>query len=190
MITVISVYFEIPSAILYVQLKERNNVMHHKLDISPIPESVLYVNDLSLAQEVPYEFISDIEKAATGKCKKEGGILPDDNVRIYVPMDLNADNIMYQLYSLYRLLGEPTEKNEYKYSSGVRKIISQLEIYDQVCTVRNFEQAVEKENNGIHHSRQGISLAKEIVSYMEDNEGDAECFPYEEIEELRKAFWL
>ena len=29
--------------------------MHHKLDIHPIPEEVLYVNDLSLAGKVPYE---------------------------------------------------------------------------------------------------------------------------------------
>lgn len=40
----------------------------------------------------------EMEKAVTGKKKYEGGILPDDNVRIYVPMDLNADGIMRQLY--------------------------------------------------------------------------------------------
>lgn len=40
-----------------------------------------------------------MEKAVTGKKKSEGGILPDDNVRIYVPMDLNADGIMRQLYA-------------------------------------------------------------------------------------------
>ena len=65
--------------------------MHHKLDIHPIPEEVLYVNDLLLAGKVPYETKDDMEKAVTGKKKSEGGILPDDNVRIYVPMDLNAE---------------------------------------------------------------------------------------------------
>ena len=54
--------------------------MHHKLDIHPIPE--------------------EMQKAVTGKKKSEGGILPDDNVRIYVPMDLNADGIMRQIYAL------------------------------------------------------------------------------------------
>ena len=53
-----------------------------------------------------------MEKAATGMIEKEGGILPDDNVRIYVPMDLNADIIMWQLYSLFGSLGYPSESNE------------------------------------------------------------------------------
>ena len=55
--------------------------MHHRLDIHPIPEKVLYVNDLSLVGIVPYETIKDIEKAVTGRKKSEGGILPDDNGR-------------------------------------------------------------------------------------------------------------
>lgn len=75
--------------------------MHHNLDIYPIPKDVLYVNELSLAGKVPYETIQDMEEAITGKRVKDGGILPDDNVRIYVPMDLNADTIMWQLYSLF-----------------------------------------------------------------------------------------
>ena len=76
--------------------------MYHKLDIHFIPADVLYVNELSLAGKVPYETKDTMEKAITGKIKSKGGILPDDNVRIYVPMDLNADIIMWQLYSLQR----------------------------------------------------------------------------------------
>ena len=83
--------------------------MHHKLDIYPIPKDVLYVNELSLAGKVPYETRDDMKKAATGMIEKEGGMLPDDNVRIYVPMDLNADIIMWQLYSLFGSLGHPSE---------------------------------------------------------------------------------
>lgn len=101
-----------------------------------------------------------MEKAVAGKKKSEGGILPDDNVRIYVPMDLNADGVMRQLYSLYGALGDPTESNESVYYSGVR------------------------------HSRKGIELVGEIINYLEENEGVAECFPYDEVEELRDAFWL
>ena len=114
--------------------------MHHKLDIHPIPEEVLYVNDLLLAGKVPYETKDDMEKAVTGKKKSEGGILPDDNVRIYVPMDLNAEDIMWRLYALY--------------------------------------------------GREGIDLAGKIVKYLEENEGTAECFPYDEVEKLREMFWL
>lgn len=134
--------------------------MHHKLDIHPIPEEMLYVNDPSLAVKVAYETEDEMEKAVTGKKKSEGGILPNDNVRIYVPMDLNADGIMRQLYALYGALGELTESNESVYYFGVR------------------------------HSRKGIELAGEIINYLEENEGIAECFPYDEVEELRDAFWL
>ena len=163
---------------------------HHKLDIRPIPEEVLYVNDLSLTGALTYETKDDIEKAVTGKKKSEGGILPDDNVRIYVPMDLNADGIMCRLYALYALLGYPAESNESAYYSGVRKIITQLEIYDQVWMVRKVEESVQKANGGDRHSRKGIELARKIVKYLEENEGTAECFPYDEIEELRGTFWL
>lgn len=164
--------------------------MHHKLDIHTIPANVLYVNELSLAGKVPYETKDTMEKAITGKIKSKGGILPDDNVRIYVPMDLNTDIIMWQLYSLHGSLGYPTEKNESAYSSGVRKVISQLEIYDQVWAARKLDETVQKENCGAKHSRQGIELAKQIVKYLKCNEGDAECFPYEEVNELRETFWL
>ena len=164
--------------------------MHHNLDIYPIPKDVLYVNELSLAGKVPYETKDDTAKAITGKKAAEGGILPNDNVRIYVPMDLNADIIMWQLYSLHGSLGYPTEKNESAYSSGVSKVISQLEIYDQVWAARNLEDTVQKEDGGVRHSHQGIELAKQIVKYLEDIEGTAECFPYDEIQELREAFWL
>lgn len=68
--------------------------MHHKLDIHPIPTDVLYVNELSLAGKAPYKTKQDMDKALTGRTKSNGGILPDDNVRIYVPMNLNADIIL------------------------------------------------------------------------------------------------
>lgn len=161
--------------------------MHHKLDIHPIPADVLYVNELSLAGKVPYETVQDMEKAATGKRVKDGGILPDDNVRVYVPMDLNADTIMWQLHSIFSTHGYPTESNESAYSSGVGKIITQLEIYDQVWSERDVGV---KEADGVRHSRQGIELAQRIVKYLEDNDGMAECFPYDEIEELKTEFWL
>ena len=89
--------------------------MHHKLDIHLIPTDVLYVNELSLAGEALYETKQDMDKALTRKTKSNGGTLPDDNVRIYVPMDLNADIIMWQLYSLHSTLGYSTEKNESAY---------------------------------------------------------------------------
>ena len=111
-------------------------------------------------------------------------------MRIYVPMDLNADIIMWQLHSLHSTLGYSTERNESAYCSGVGKVISQLEIYDQVWAARNLEDTVQKEDSGVRHSRQGIELAKQIVKYLKEIEGTAESFPFDEIQELREAFWL
>ncbi|MDD6404248.1 MAG: hypothetical protein PUG00_00410 [Clostridiales bacterium] len=156
----------------------------------PITFTIPKFEDFRGCLSVPYETEDEMEKAVTGKKKSEGGILPDDNVRIYVPMDLNADGIMRQLYALYGALGEPTESNESVYYSGVRKIITQLEIYDQVWVARKVEESVQKENGGVRHSRKGIELAGEIINYLEENEGASECFPYDEVEELRDAFWL
>ena len=151
---------------------------------------MLYVNELSLAGEALYETKQDMDKALTGRTKSNGGILPDDNVRIYVPMDLNADIIRWQPYSLHSTLGYPTERNESAYCSGVGQVISQLEIYDQVWAARSLEDTVQKEDGGVRHSHQGIELAKQIVKHLEEIEGTAECFPYDEIQELREAFWL
>ena len=164
--------------------------MRHKLDYKPIPEDVLYINELDLADSVPYETNIEMEKALTGKCKEEGGVLPDDNVRIYVPIDINADAIMRRLHLLFVTMDYPTEYNESAYSFAVRRIISQLEIYDQVCVTRNFENSVQKELGGVRHSREGIELARRIADYLEENDGTAELFPWDEIEKLRKEFWL
>lgn len=62
-------------------------IMHHDLDIHPIPEKVLYINDLSIADAAfGYETEKQHQKALTGKIHSDGGILADDNVRIYVPL--------------------------------------------------------------------------------------------------------
>lgn len=90
-----------------------------------------------------------MEKAVTGKCVRDSVILPDDNVRIYVPMDLNTDIIMWQLYSLFGSLGYALESNESVYSSTERRIIAQLEIYDQVWSARNVGETVQKEDGGV-----------------------------------------
>lgn len=164
--------------------------MRHKLDYKPIPDDVLYINELNLAEIVPYETSKEMEKVLRGTCEEEGGILPNDNVRIYVPIDLNADLIMWRLHMVFFSLGNPTEKNESAYYDAVRRIISYLEIYDQVCVVRNLEDSVQKEFGGVRHSRQGIELAGRIVEYLEENDGTAELFPWTEIEELREEFWL
>jgi hypothetical protein len=75
-------------------------------------------------------------------------------------------------------------------SQWVGKLISQLEIYDQVRVARDLANATRKVNDGEWHSQQGIALARKIVEFMEQHGGNAECFPYDEISELKAAFWL
>lgn len=164
--------------------------MHYKLDIQPIPKEILYVNELNLVTSTPYERRDEYEKALTGKTSSEGGILPDDNVRVYIPMDLSAESIMRQLHILYGNFGSPTESNEFHYYSEVRQLISQLEIYDQVWVARDSGHAIQKVNGGVFHSERGRRLAKKIVDFLLEDEGCAECFPYNLIEELESEFWL
>ena len=162
--------------------------MHHNLDIHPIPEGVLYINEMDFLEPNYYELKEQIKKAASGKTIAQGGILPDDNVRIYVPMDLNADKIMWRLYRIYMALDDPDYHNETEFSTAVGIIVAQLEIYDQVWVARDAAHAVQKSEGGVYHSQKGIELAKKIIEYLEENEGCAECFPYEIIDKLKDEF--
>ena len=56
--------------------------------------------------------------------------------------------------------------------------------------VRDLANATRKVNGGELHSQQGIALARKMVEFMEQHGGNAECFPYYEISELKAAFWL
>lgn len=94
--------------------------MHHKLDIHPIPENVLYINELSMVTEQVYETTKEDEQALTGKTVSNGGILRDDNIRIYVPMDLNMNEIMFRVYRLYRVLGYPTLNSARRWDRSFR----------------------------------------------------------------------
>ena len=51
-----------------------------------------------------YETEQQHQKALTGKVHTDGGILPDDNVRIYVPLDLNSDQILNRIQQIYRVM--------------------------------------------------------------------------------------
>lgn len=171
-------------------IKFLEGIMRQKLDIHPIPENVLYINELNLSNPMVYQTTPEYEKAISGDTISRGGVLPDDNVSVYVPMDLNADNIMRQLYALYDTLGNSDDSNECWFSNGVSKLISQLEIYDQVWVTRDLAHAVQKAGGEGFHSRQVIELAQKIVDFLLRDDGIAEYFPVDEIEKLKDEFWL
>ena len=163
--------------------------MHHDLDIHPIPEKVLYINELGIADTAFYYNTEEQhQKALTGRIRTNGGILPDDNVRVYVPLDLNAAQILNRLQQIYQIMESPDDTNELEFSYQVGKIISQLEIYDQVWVARNLKDAVRINDN--IHSPKGIQLAKEIIAILMEDEGCAESFPYNIIDELQAEFGI
>ena len=164
--------------------------MHHKLDIHPIPESVHFVNELDIASTTQYSSQKQYEEALTGKTISSGGVLPDDNIRIYVPIDISADSIMRKLREIYDMLGLPDDKNEPYFEQEFGKLLSQLEIYDQIWAVRDLRHSVRKVNGGVYHSANGIELAEKVIRFLKENAGKAKCFPFEQIDELSSEFWM
>lgn len=145
---------------------------HHSLDIKTIPEKVLYINETELADlTVLNEYPQNKDASAS------------DNIRVYVPLDLNHDAIIRRLRDIYFRYGDPTEANEFSFRMEVERIIAHLEIYDQVWYVR-------QGNSGNGHSKYATELVQEIIGILEENEGCAELFPYETIEQLRADYGL
>ena len=101
---------------------------HHDLDIYPIPreKTALYINepwliDKSIMERV--QLVTDLKKRPDEE---------SDNIRIYVPLDLNRNAILRRLDSVIYHYGETNEENELDFSMDIEMIISQIEIYDQV----------------------------------------------------------
>ena len=152
---------------------------HHRLDPYPIPKekTPLCINEPWLIDKSLLEYPPRREPD-----EKE------DNVRIYIPMDLNRDAILRRLDRVIAHYGEATEENEMEFGVDVGMIISQVEIYDQVWVARNLKDAVRVNDN--IHSPKGIQLAKEIISVLMEDEDCAESFPYNIIDELRAEFGI
>ena len=106
----------------------------------------------------------------------------EDNVRIYIPLDLNKNAILRRLDNIIGRYETASERNEVWYSTDVERLLSQLEIYDQRWYMRNMPPKGK-------HSAEGIELAKEIIQRLLDiPEGDSESFPYDLIDELNADY--
>ena len=73
---------------------------HHKLDIKPIPEQVLYVNEPELIDRSLFNLRPD-------KPEEQA-----DNIRIYVPLDLNRESIIRRLEDIIEVFEEVNYNNE------------------------------------------------------------------------------
>ena len=104
---------------------------HHNLDVYPNPkdkppldinEPWLIDQSLQRIQELSYD----------------PAPFPDeDNIRVYVPLDICKESILRRLDEIISHYGTATEANEMDYSYDVVNLISQIEIYDQVWFMRH-----------------------------------------------------
>ena len=151
---------------------------HHSIDIHPIPEGqARFINEPWLIDDYMFQYGTREEK-------------PDpaaDNVRVYIPLDLNRVAILRRFDLICSRYGDVSWKNESDFSSDVDQLLAQIEIYDQIWSARHPSI---KENHVVGHSPEGKALVEEVVRKLQligDN-GCGDTFPYETIEELNKEY--
>ena len=151
----------------------------HIIDTKPVPDGteLLVVNE---------PWLADFSSAWMPSWK--GG--PEgvaDNVRIYVPLDLNARAILRRLKHVISIYGEANEENEMSFSLDAERLVDQIEIYDQVWLKRHPGQ--EPGTDGKRHSEEAKGLVRRFIAELEAiPDGCAECFPFDMIEELKQEY--
>ena len=154
--------------------------MHHNLETKPVPEKALYINKPDLADVT-------INYYGSGKQEEESQA---DHIRVYVPLDLSADAILRRLRFLIFRYKEANEQNEFNFSMDVGRLVSQIEIYDQVWFVREGRtHAIGDDSESEKHSSKAVELVRRFVAELEEiPDGCAELFPFELIDELRREY--
>ena len=146
---------------------------HHVIDPYTLPKDkqALYINEPWLVDKT----LLELPKHPEPEEEK-------DNIRVYVPLDLNKEAILRRLDRLIIQYGEANEDNESEFSIDVDRLVSQVEIYDQIWSIRD----VPEEGK---HSAEAVELVKEFVERLKDiPDGCAECFPFETIDEMSREY--
>ena len=101
---------------------------HHVIDPNTLSrdKNALYINEPWLVDKTLLELPLHPEP------EKE-----KDNIRVYVPLDLNKEAILRRLDRMITQYGEANEDNEMEFSIDVDRLISQVEIYDQIWSIRH-----------------------------------------------------
>lgn len=147
---------------------------HHTLDVYPIPKdkAPLYINE-------PWLIDRSLLEISNGSAEPEQ---EEDNIRVYIPLDINKNAILRRLDTMIIHYGEANEKNELDFSIDVDMLVSQIEIYDQIWYVRHMPE------NG-EHSQEAVDLVRKFIARLEEiPDGCAEIFPFELIDTLRKEY--
>ena len=150
---------------------------HHRIDPKPVPEQVSYINE-------PWIVDGTKMPMQEGKFKPEELIdKSPDNVRVYVPLDISHSAVMRRLSAVIQKYGEANEENEFAFETDVCRLITQVEIYDQLHYVRG--------NMEGKHSEEAINLIRDFVDQLKEiPDGCAEIFPFELIDELEEEYDL
>lgn len=104
-----------------------------------------------------------------------------DMIQVYVPLDISAQLITIRLYEIYDRLGYPTESNEFDYWYEIGRLITQLEIYDQVMIKRG-----EPINPETQHSLAATETAVKIIEKLTKESGTAETYPNDRVEDIKE----
>ena len=146
---------------------------HYTIDVHPIPKESMarFINEPWLVDRTLVESSEPTEPEQQ-----------EDNIRIYVPIDLNREAILRRLHEIINRYEEANEDNEMDFESEVWQLVSQIEIYDQIWSVRNTSNVGE-------HSKKAVDLIAEFIAVLEEiPDGCAETFPFEMIDELRAEY--
>lgn len=148
----------------------KNN--RHKIDVAPETKDdiPIYIHEPELLDGSLLEV--DVSQAEE----------PEDNVRVFVPLDISCEAVLRRLDWIIHRYGEATEKNELNFARDVGMILSQAEIYDQVWLARHGTA-------GERHSAEGTRLILRVVDKLEQiPDGCAEQFPFELVNQLRLEY--
>lgn len=158
---------------------------HHPLDVWPLPrdQKPMFINEPWLVDDSIY-FETKKQMMAAREPEDE-----TDNRRVYVPIDLNKKAFLRRLEHVLSKYPDITWRNESNVYAEVQKIISLIEIYDQLWFVR--EGNFKTDENGMicGHSRHATEVIQEFISRLETVD-TCEDFPYNIIDELKKEYEL
>ena len=146
------------------------------MDIHPIPkeEAPLFINEPWLIDGTLLEL----------GIRRELLKAPDtqsDNIRVYLPLDINREAILRRLDEIICRYRTATEANESNFRHDVNQVMAQFEIYDQIWHIRCMEEGC--------HSQKAVRLVREIIARLQAiPDGCAERFPFELIEELENVY--
>ena len=150
---------------------------HHRLDIRPVPEEVIYINEPWIIDDTISEPVEEEYDPEKNMDKS------NDNVRVYLPLDINADAVLRRLSSIIGRYEEANEDNEMSFEIDVCRLLSQVEIYDQIHYVRGAMTG--------KHSVEACALMRDFVDRLKSiPDGCSETFPFELIERLEAEYGL